>query len=131
MNDSFKEYIEDGLKYYNTASKGRKNKPNIFIPDILYNLLAMSIEKFFMGVLVFKGDMADNHTFTDLINSAGRFMSLPDDFVRRLKELEAYQDICPVFEGYTRKKMDDDVIKELLSVATETKQMALDFCSYK
>jgi hypothetical protein len=131
VDDSFKEYIEEGLKYYNTASKGREKRPNIFIPDVLYNLLAMSIEKFFMGILVFKGDMADNHTFSDLIDSVERFMSLPADFVRRLKELETYQDICPVFEGYTRKEMDDNVIKELLCVATETKQMALEFCSYK
>jgi hypothetical protein len=58
-------------------------------------------------------------------------MTLPADFVQRLKELETYQDICPVFDGYTRKEMDDDLIKELLCVATETKQMALEFCSYR
>jgi HEPN domain-containing protein len=113
----YEDFFEDGRKYLKTARGGLK-RPSVFTEEILYNILLMSIEKNIMGILIFHGDMADNHTVTDLLDSLGRVLEIDKKVIDDLLEFERYQTICSVFDGYQRKKMTFEVIERMIETAT-------------
>ena len=116
MEGKWQEFMTEGDAYLKTATGGAK-RPGIFTPEILYNLLAMAIEKHFMAALVFKGTLADNHTFTDLINSAKDICPLSEAVAEELLALEVYQNICPVFDGYNRDPFPVEKVAGMIDVA--------------
>lgn len=96
------EYWAEGLGYHRTAV-GARRRPKVFTPEIVYNLLAMAIEKYFMAFFEARGTLPDNHTFTDLMRAAHRLHPLPPDLAEALTDLELLQDVCPIFEDYQRR----------------------------
>lgn len=121
MNEKWSEYMTEGDAYLKTATGGAK-RPGIFTPEILYNVLAMAIEKHIMAALVFKGTLADNHTFSDLIDSAKEICPLSDSIAARLLDLEVYQNICPVFDGYNRDPFPVEQVQGMIDVAAQIQQ---------
>ncbi len=117
------EFWKEGCQYLKTVKGGLK-RPKIFTTDILYNLLALSIEKFFMASLIYNGDLADNHTFTDLIDSAARIKPVDKGLESRLKEAETYQNICPAFDGYMRKDIPREAIIKMVQVTEDVEEWA-------
>lgn len=118
MSGKWKEFMQDGDAYLKTARGGQK-RPGVFTPEILYNLLAMAIEKHITAALIFKGTLADNHTFTDMINSAKALCPLDDTLIEKLIELESYQEICPVFDGYNRKTFPAEEVSGMVAAAEQ------------
>ncbi len=118
MNAKWAEFMADGDAYLKTARGGQK-RPGVFTPEILYNLLAMAIEKHIMAALIFKGTLADNHTFTDMIHSARELCPLGDALIEKLIALESYQEICPVFDGYNRKEFPTEEVSGMVAAAEE------------
>jgi hypothetical protein len=53
VNEKWSEFVQEGDAYLKTARGGQK-RPGVFTPEILYNLLAMAIEKHIMAALIFK-----------------------------------------------------------------------------
>jgi len=123
MIGKWAEFMEEGDAYLKTA-RGGQNRPGIFTPEILYNVLAMAIEKHIMAALIYKGTLADNHTFTDMIHSAKEICPLDDAIVAKLIELESYQEICPVFEGYNRKEFPRDDVPGMVAAAGQVQLWA-------
>lgn len=121
MSDKWQEFMQEGDAYLKAARGGQK-RPGVFTPEILYNLLAMAIEKHMMAALIFKGTLADNHTFTDLIQSAEAVCPLESGLAGKLIELESYQEICPVFDGYNRKEFPVAEIPVMVAAAEEVQQ---------
>ena len=72
-----------------------------------------------MAALVSHGDLADNHTFSDLIDSAKRVKPVDSDLEARLIEAEGYQNICPAFDGYMRKDIPLEEIEKMVIVAED------------
>jgi len=118
MNEKWAEFMTEGDAYLKTARGGQK-RPGVFTPEILYNLLAMAIEKHIMAALIFKGTLADNHTFTDMIYSARELCPLDDALIKKLIQLESYQEICPVFDGYNRKEFPSAEVPVMVAAAEE------------
>lgn len=108
-------YWKEGEAYHRTAL-GAKNRRKVFNAEIIYNLLAMAIEKYFMAFFEKHNTMPDNHTFTDLINSANRIMPMDTQLVYDLQSLETMQDICPIFEDYQRHEPNDIQLEKLFEV---------------
>lgn len=115
----WRNYFTDGEKYLRTASAGQSRRPEIFTPEILYNLVTMAIEKFCMGFLMSRGDLADNHTMVDLLHSLARHLTLPPDLARDLRDLDAFQEICDL-DTYSRQPPSRRQIDAMLGVARAT-----------
>ena len=118
MNEKWAEFMTEGDAYLKTARGGQK-RPGVFTPEILYNLLAMAIEKHIMAALIFKGTLADNHTFTDMIHSARELCPLDEALIEKLIALESYQEICPVFDGYNRKEFPTEEVSGMVAAAEQ------------
>lgn len=117
----WRNYYHDGEKFLRTATTGQSNRPEIFTPEILYNIIAMAIEKFIMGFLMYNGDLADNHTMADMIHSMERHLQLPPALASDLLQLDSFQEICSL-DNYSYITPTRNQIDEMLAVARETQR---------
>ncbi|MBN2162608.1 MAG: hypothetical protein JXR25_10615 [Pontiellaceae bacterium] len=113
-------FLEEGEKYLKTA-RGGLNRPEIFTTEILYNIIGLAIEKLIMGALMAKGQLADNHTFTDLIDATKQIGEIDSEIADQLRKFESYQNICPVFAGYHRADPPREAILEMIETADAVK----------
>ena len=78
-----------------TATAAFEKNKKVFTPVILYNVIAMAIEKFVMAALMSHGALPYNHTMTDLVEAMDE--TFPNALAR-LKDgllmMDEYQDIC-------------------------------------
>jgi len=109
-------FMDEGDKYLKTARGGLK-RPAVFTAEILYNIIGLAIEKHVMGALMAKGKLADNHTFTDLIDAANQVGGIDESIADQLRKFESYQNICPVFAGYHRTEPPTEAIPEMIAAA--------------
>ena len=97
--NGWEEFFGDGNRYLRTASAAFTNRKEIFTPEILYNIIAMAIEKFVMAALMHHGTMPYNHTMADLVEAMEE--TFPDaiaDIREGLLNLDKYQEICDPYE---------------------------------
>lgn len=93
----WEEYLHDGDAYLRTGIAAHEKRKKAFTPEILYNIVAMAIEKHVMGALMHKGELPYNHTIGDLVAAMeevfpGAIVEIKDE----LLELDHYQEICDV-----------------------------------
>ena len=124
--EDWREYISDGGKFLHTAVNAARKRPEVFTPEILYNLTAMAIEKFCMGYLMYHGDLADNHTMADLAEAVERHAGPQPEFTKKLLFLDSFQEICDL-STYKRRPPNKEEITQILSIGQEVS----DFVSSK
>ncbi|VAW41788.1 hypothetical protein MNBD_DELTA03-159 [hydrothermal vent metagenome] len=124
--EDWREYISDGGKFLHTAVNAAKKRPEVFTPEILYNLTAMAIEKFCMGYLMYHGDLADNHTMADLAEAVERHAGPQPELTQKLLFLDSFQEICDL-SAYKRRPPNKEEIAQILSIGQEVN----DFVSSK
>lgn len=123
---SWKAWLREGRQYLK-AGGGEKNK---FNNSILYNLLAMSLEKFVMAILGYNLSMPLNHTFSDLIYSLEALYPIDDDLRKTVLLLETKQEICS-FEDYVRSDISDEDIVGLREAVKQFEKIAAEVCVYE
>lgn len=122
-NTDYTDFMTEGDQYLK-AARGGVTRPVIFTPEILYNIIGLAIEKHIMGALMAKGNLADNHTFTDLIHATKQIGEIDKDIADQLRKFESYQNICPVFAGYHRTAPSPEAIIEMIATAEAVKAWA-------
>ena len=88
-------YRLEGEQFLNLAEGAFLRKKETFTTEILYNLIAMAIEKLVMGALMEIGRLPYNHTMHDLVAALEEW--LPET-IRGMEDsvrtLDSYQEIC-------------------------------------
>lgn len=121
----WQEFLGEGNEFLATASNAFGLQRKAFTPEILYNLVAMSIEKLIMAMLMKSGNLPYNHTMHDLVDSMndflpGKLMNLGDE----LKALDAYQEICDV-ESYSIKPPAMTEVAMMLDLAAAVQTLTM------
>ncbi|MBU0908572.1 MAG: hypothetical protein KJ717_03325, partial [Proteobacteria bacterium] len=83
----WEEYLLEGRQYLNTATRAFAEGRSAFTPEILYNVIAMAIEKMVMGALMEQGKLPYNHTMRDLVEAMEEH--LPDKILGLGRQLTA------------------------------------------
>ena len=65
----WQEFLEEGNQFLATAVNAHAKSKKAFTPEILYNLVAMAIEKLIMALLMKSGNLPYNHTMHDLVEA--------------------------------------------------------------
>ena len=92
-------FLRDGEGYLRTAVNAHKKQKKVFTPEILYNMFAMAMEKFFMAALMRHGTMPMNHTMIDMMTAMEQtFPRAVADIRDAVIALDKYQQICDPFE---------------------------------
>lgn len=112
-------FWREAQAYHKTAINGRNTRPEIFNNEIVFNMLGMVIEKYFMAFLTRNGEIADNHTFTDLVDSVARVRPVPEDLAQRLRALDITQNLCPLYEQELPEEYTEEMIERIIRAAEE------------
>jgi len=119
----WEDFLRDGSGYFNTAVGALAKNREVFTPPILYNLIAMSIEKFVMAALMRYGAMPYNHTMADLAEAMEEtFPGSVADIRDELLKLDRYQEICDL-EGFSISPPGMEKIPAMLDLARRVKNL--------
>ncbi len=127
--ESWSDFITQGRQFHKAALGGLK-RTEVFTSEILYNMLAMAMEKYIMGLLMYRKNLPDNHTFRDLVDGLRRMEAqsedysgprLTDELAEELLALDAFQEICSV-EGYARQPPSEEEILRMSRTCAKLKE---------
>ncbi|MBU0480315.1 MAG: hypothetical protein KKG47_04360 [Proteobacteria bacterium] len=110
----WQEYLRQGKQFLAAAVNGFARRRQVFTAEILYNLVAMAIEKLIMALLMESGNLPYNHTMHDLVEAMEEF--LPGDLGPlgdELKALDAFQEICDPYNFTITPPTMDEVARML------------------
>ncbi|MCI5148762.1 MAG: hypothetical protein D3916_05120 [Candidatus Electrothrix sp. MAN1_4] len=115
----WEEFLSDGQAYLNTATVAYAKKNKVFTPEILYNLIAMALEKFVMAALMQRGTMPYNHTMADLVEAMeNTFPGKMEGLSQGLLDMDKYQEICDL-DGFKITPPEMEQIPGMLELAEE------------
>ncbi len=115
--DEWDLFLKDGDAFLQTATGAYKKARKVFTPEILYNIIAMAIEKFVMAALMNRGALPWNHTMGDLVEAMEDVFPVEISGVKEeLRELDKYQEICDV-DSFSIVPPDMDEIPKMLALA--------------
>ena len=93
--EDWQQYRIEGLQYLTLAERAHHNRNKNFTAEILYNLVAMAIEKLVMSRLMAIGRLPYNHTMHDLVAALEQWLpDLVEGLAEPLRALDSFQDIC-------------------------------------
>ena len=125
--DDWPRYREEGEQFLRLAERAHEQQKKACTPTILYNLVAMAIEKLVMAALMRCGRLPDNHTLHDLVAALERW--LPET-VRGLAEplcqLDSFQDICDPYAGTITSPSAGEVESMLILARKLEERLAVD-----
>jgi len=95
--EGWEEFLHEGEAYLKTADGAHTKERKVFTPEILYNIIAMAIEKFVMAALMKHGALPYNHTMGDLVEAMEEtFPGALGEIKEKILALDRYQEICDV-----------------------------------
>ncbi|MDR3248364.1 MAG: hypothetical protein LBT39_06220 [Treponema sp.] len=103
----WKKFFDEGRAYHKTA-RGSLKRPQVFTPEIVQNIAAMGIEKYFMAIFLHRGTLPQNHTMEDFICEVKAFLPLPAALEESLRYFDSLQQICSIDNYKVVKPKDDD-----------------------
>ena len=122
----WQEFLEEGCQFLATASKAFGSRRGVFTPEILYNLVAMAIEKLIMALLMKTGNLPYNHTMHDLVEAMEEFLpgSL-EGFGKKLVRLDGFQEICDM-DSFKITPPNIDEVGEMLELAWQVEALIME-----
>ena len=122
----WQEFLTEGSQYLSTAANAYSARKKAFTTEILYNLVAMSIEKLIMAMLMKSGNLPYNHTMHDLVDAMEEFIpGKLHNLGAELKALDAFQEICDQDE-YNIKIPSTTEVGQMLKLAVEMESLTLE-----
>lgn len=113
----WEDYFQHGEGYLNAAVGAHRKAIQAFTPEILYNLVAMAIEKFVMAALMRHGALPYNHTMADLVEAMEQtFPGRMGEIGEGLLALDKYQEICDI-DTFNIRPPSLDEIPAMLDLA--------------
>ncbi len=115
----WQEFLQEGNQFLATANNAYTQRREPFTTEILYNLVAMAMEKLIMAMLMKNGKLPYNHTMHDLVEAIDEF--LPGELEglgAELKAWDGFQDICDI-ESYSITPPTMGQIGGMLKLALE------------
>jgi hypothetical protein len=104
----WEKFLEDGRGFHRTV-RGGLERPEIFTPELIQNIAAMGIEKYFMAIFTRRGLLPRNHTMGDFVTEAKTFMTLPEGLEESLLYFDSLQSICSFTDIKITKPKPDDI----------------------
>ena len=93
--DDWQQYKIEGRQYLNLAETAYRKKKKAFTAEILYNLIAMGIEKLVMSGLMEIGRLPYNHTMHDLADALEEWRpEAIEGMAEAIRNLDSHQEIC-------------------------------------
>lgn len=122
--DDWEQYLDDGKRFLATAVAANEKQKRGFTPEVIYNLVAMAIEKYIMAFLMKNGDLAENHTMEDLTTALERHLGPLPDLRSKMLFLDSFQDICDLQEFVCTTPTSKQIV-HIIEIGIGVKQLLL------
>jgi hypothetical protein len=120
--DDWQQYRLEGHQYLDLAQSAFINKNKAFTTEIIYNIMAMGIEKLVMASLMEIGRLPYNHTMHDLVAALEQWLpGAIRGLEERVRDLDTYQDMCDPYNCTIRIPTRDE-IETMLGLARQLEQ---------
>lgn len=124
--DDWDVFLHDGEAFLRTGLAAYTKGKKAFTPEILYNIVAMAIEKFVMAALMQRGSLPYNHTMGDLVEAMDEvFPGAMGDLKDGLLDLDRYQEICDV-DSFTVIPPAMEEIPKMLALAERMQELVYE-----
>ena len=120
--DNWQEYRRDGEQFLNTATRAFQQGNSRFTPEILFNLVAMAIEKLVMAFLMRRGDLAENHTMGDLFHALERHVGQHPELAEKFAYLDSFQEICDL-DTYRRQAPTQEETAVIVAIGEDVRRL--------
>jgi hypothetical protein len=104
----WEQFYEDGQGFHRTV-RGSLKRPEVFTPELVQNIAAMGIEKYFMSIFTHRGLLPQNHTMRDFVEETKSFLDLPEELEESLLYFDSLQSICSIFDFRIVKPLPEDI----------------------
>ncbi len=119
------QYRLEGEQFLNLAESAFVKRKATFTTEILYNLVAMGIEKLVMSALMKIGRLPYNHTMHDLVHALETWMpEAIQGMADPIRNLDKYQEICDPYSCTIRTPTMED-IETMLGLARQLQERLL------
>ncbi len=117
--EGWEDFLHEGEAYLKTAHGAHAKGRQVFTPEILYNIIAMAIEKFVMAALMKYGALPYNHTMGDLVEAMEEtFPGALGEIKDKVLALDRYQEICDV-DAFMIRPPKAEEIAGMLEIAAQ------------
>ncbi|HSH14338.1 MAG TPA: hypothetical protein VLA15_11325, partial [Desulfurivibrionaceae bacterium] len=117
------EFLREGEAYLKTGHGAHAKGKKTFTPEILYNIIAMGIEKLVMAALMQRGALPYNHTMGDLVEAMESvFPAEIAGLKAELLDLDRYQEICDI-DSFNIRPPAPEAIPGMLALAEKLRQL--------
>lgn len=113
----WQSHIKSGCQYLKTARNGRA-RPAVFTPELIYQLTAMAVEQFLVGVWQFHNQMPVDHTLDGLVDGLAQICPLEKALAEGIKAMAQFDDMCPLVPVNRHTPTDTD-IQNMLALAQQ------------
>ena len=120
----WQEYVKEGHQYFKTAVNGIK-RPEVFTPELVYQITAMAIEKMLVGLSQFHRQMPGDHTLEGLVEGLDQICPLEAHLAEQVKALGRLDNMC-LLEPVNRLIPDDREISAMLETASQVEVFVLN-----
>jgi hypothetical protein len=120
-------FLEDGRAFHRMA-RGSLKRPGVFTPELVQNIAAMGIEKYFLAIFAYRGLLPRNHTMGDLIDEAKTFMVIPADLEASLRYFDSLQSICSVDYFTITKPVQEEALRFVETIDRMAILTEQDYC---
>jgi hypothetical protein len=131
--EGWEKFLEEGREFHRTVL-GSLKRPEVFTPEIIQNIAAMGIEKYFMAIFTSRGMLPRNHTMSDFVEETKLLMPLPEGLEESLLYFDSLQNICSFDDFKITKPSAGDVdrfINAINQVATLAEQKTGSHAAHK
>lgn len=111
------DQITAGRKYLKTANNGL-SRPAVFNNELVFQLAAMAIERFIVGLSQYHHRMPVDHTLSGLVSELAPVCPMSTELADRIKGLEIIDDMCTLSPAY-RMPPGKAAVQEILAVGGE------------
>ena len=119
----WQDFLQEGEAFLKTGVNAYAQQRAAFTPEILYNIIAMAIEKLVMAALMKQGSLPYNHTMADLVEAMEEtFPGALADLKKELLHLDSFQEICAL-DSYNITPPDREEIPAMLNVAQRVQEL--------
>ncbi len=116
----WQDHITAGRQYLQTAVKGRC-RPAVFNNELIFQLAAMAVEKFIVGLVHYHQQMPADHTLSGLAADLAEVCPLNASLAARIRHIETVDDMCALTVKH-RDPPEDADIQEILAVGQEVER---------
>ena len=120
MKEQAKTLLIEGNGFFKPLEQSL-SRPSKFNNELLYQMSAMSFEKFMVALLAHHNVNAEHHTPMALVNEAKNYETIPDSITETGKLIGKFESICSL-SGFGYKMPDNDELKQIIVGLVEVKQ---------